>query len=275
VIGLALFVGVFCAVGLAYACTEYAMTTLQVRQRLTRGEAGLKLILAVHGLSFTLTGISAFIVVAASGQRLYLQAAVIALGAQALWLTEQLGSYYRDQVRVRREHHQGLRQEVSKFKSQAGDDIPAASQTHLEPRYDLSKVEPRRGDDFVAEFESRLRMRDELAKIQSQQREEFLASQSRLRIHAELNKLESRQRDDFLASQSPLRLRDEPPKLESQPDGDFLPAARSLFSHLDELNRDPAKRPEIGVQGVALAGEHHPGERAGEHEMARFERDAV
>src|SRR5690242_7036485 len=34
----------------------------------------------------------------------------------------------------------------------------------------------------------------------------------------------------------------------------------------DELHRDAAERPEIGVERVALAGENHPREGAGEHE---------
>jgi hypothetical protein len=36
--------------------------------------------------------------------RLYLQLALISLGAQAIWLVQHLWSYYRDHVRVRYEN---------------------------------------------------------------------------------------------------------------------------------------------------------------------------
>src|SRR5215510_2071709 len=42
-----------------------------------------------------------------------------------------------------------------------------------------------------------------------------------------------------------------------------------------ELHGDAAERTEVGMQGVALLGEHHAGERAGEHQVARLQRDAV
>jgi len=103
VIGVVLFVGVFCAVGFSYACTEYAMTWLDVRRRVTVGEAGLPLILAVNGLSLALMCLSAVILVAASGQNLYVPASVIAVGAQAIWLSQHLWFYYRDHLRVRYE----------------------------------------------------------------------------------------------------------------------------------------------------------------------------
>jgi hypothetical protein len=102
VIGV-LFVGVFCAVGFAYACTEYMMTWFDVRQRVAVGEAGLGLILAVNGLSLALMWLSAVILVAASGHNLYLQVTVISLGAQAIWLSQQLWAYYRDHLRARYE----------------------------------------------------------------------------------------------------------------------------------------------------------------------------
>jgi hypothetical protein len=95
-----LFVGVFCAVGFAYACTEYVMTRFDVRRRVTVGESGLPLILAANGISLLLTWVSAAILAAASGYNLYLQVTVIALGAQAIWLSQHLWSYYQDHVRV-------------------------------------------------------------------------------------------------------------------------------------------------------------------------------
>jgi hypothetical protein len=103
VIGVILFVGVFCAVGFAYACTEYMMTWFGVRRRVTVGESGLGLLLAVNGLSLLLMWVSAVILVAASGHNLYLPVSVIALGAQAIWLSQHLWVYYRDHLRVRYE----------------------------------------------------------------------------------------------------------------------------------------------------------------------------
>src|SRR3974390_449572 len=44
---------------------------------------------------------------------------------------------------------------------------------------------------------------------------------------------------------------------------------------LDELNRNPAEIAEIGMQRIAFAREHHARERAGEHDMAGFERHAM
>src|SRR3954466_13756751 len=44
---------------------------------------------------------------------------------------------------------------------------------------------------------------------------------------------------------------------------------------LDELHGDAAERAEVGVERIALVREHHPGERARQHEMPGLERDAV
>ena len=99
-----LFVSVFGAVGLAYACTEYLMTRLDVRRRVIVGESGLALILAVNLLSLLLLWLSASILVSASGHKLYLQVGVISLGAQAVWLSQHLRFYYRDHLRMRYEN---------------------------------------------------------------------------------------------------------------------------------------------------------------------------
>ena len=99
-----LFVGVFCAVGFTFACTEYMMTRLDVRRRVAVGEVGLGLILAVNFLSLLLVWTSAAILVAASGYPLYLQISVIALGAQAIWLAQHLWFYYREHLHVRCEN---------------------------------------------------------------------------------------------------------------------------------------------------------------------------
>src|SRR5260370_25497554 len=100
VIGV-LLIGVFCAVGFAYACTEYLMTRFDIRRRVMVGEGGVGLILAVNFCSLVLLWLVASILVAASGYRLYLELFVISLGAQTIWLIQHLWSYYRDHVRVR------------------------------------------------------------------------------------------------------------------------------------------------------------------------------
>src|SRR5690349_13910155 len=48
---------------------------------------------------------------------------------------------------------------------------------------------------------------------------------------------------------------------------------RSMAGSSDELHGDAAERAEIGMQRVALAGEHHASERARKHEMAGLDRD--
>ena len=77
-----LFVGVFCAVLFAYACTEYLLIHFDVRRRIIVGECGLLTVIAVNVASLAVVWISSAILVTASGQPLHLQAAVIAIGAQ-------------------------------------------------------------------------------------------------------------------------------------------------------------------------------------------------
>jgi hypothetical protein len=99
VIGV-LVIGVFCAVGLAYACTEFLMTRFDFRRRIMVGHGGVGLILAVNFCSLVLLWLTASILVAASGYRLYLQLLAVSLGAQAIWLVQHLWTYYRDHVHV-------------------------------------------------------------------------------------------------------------------------------------------------------------------------------
>jgi hypothetical protein len=107
VLGLVLFIGVFCAVGLAYACTEFLLIQFDVRQRVMVGESGLPLLLGVNCFSLVLVWLSGAILVAASGQTLYVQITVIAIGAQAIWLAQHLWFYFRDHLRVRYETDSG------------------------------------------------------------------------------------------------------------------------------------------------------------------------
>jgi hypothetical protein len=99
VIGV-MFVGVFVAVFFAYVATEYAMTRFDVRRRVTVGEAGPLLILEVNCASFLLLWVCASILVVASGYQLFLQISVISIGAQTVWLSQDLWFYYRDHLRV-------------------------------------------------------------------------------------------------------------------------------------------------------------------------------
>jgi hypothetical protein len=99
VVGL-LLAGVFGAVAFTYVCTEFAMKGLDVRGRVMAGESGLALIVAVNCLSLMLLWIGGSLVAAATGQHYYLQVAAIALGAQAIWLSQHLWFYYRDHLRV-------------------------------------------------------------------------------------------------------------------------------------------------------------------------------
>jgi hypothetical protein len=95
-----LFASVFCAVLFAYACTEYFLAGFDVRRRILLGESGLALILGVNFASLMLLGASSFVLVAASGLDLYVQAAVIALGAQLVWATQHVWFYHLDHLRV-------------------------------------------------------------------------------------------------------------------------------------------------------------------------------
>ena len=95
-----LFGGVFLAVCFAYACTEFAMTRFDVRRRVMTGESGLPLIVAVNLLCLLLLWAGASVLVAISGHDLYLHVAIIAVGAQAIWLGEHLWFYRRDHLHV-------------------------------------------------------------------------------------------------------------------------------------------------------------------------------
>jgi hypothetical protein len=99
-----LFVGVFCAVLFAYACTEYLLIHFDVRRRVSVGECGLLTVIAVNVASLAVVWISSAILVTASGQPLHLQAAVIAVGAQIVWFVQLMWFYYRDHLRVRYEN---------------------------------------------------------------------------------------------------------------------------------------------------------------------------
>jgi hypothetical protein len=105
VLFVALFVGVFLAVVLAFMCTEYVLVFFDARRSVLVGEgSSLLVILGAHAASFTLVWLSAVIFVFASGAGVYTEATVVALCAQGVWLTQHLWSYYRDHLRLRYEN---------------------------------------------------------------------------------------------------------------------------------------------------------------------------
>src|SRR3984885_4914653 len=55
----------------------------------------------------------------------------------------------------------------------------------------------------------------------------------------------------------------------------FLPLPLVGKGRSNKLQRDAAELAEVGVQRIAFARVDHAGERAGEHQMAGLERDAV
>ena len=99
-----LFVGVFCAILFAYACTEFLLVHLDLRRRVMEGKSGLPMLLAVNVASLAAVWITSATLVAASGQNFHLQAALISVGAQMVWLIHLLRSYRRDHLRVRFEN---------------------------------------------------------------------------------------------------------------------------------------------------------------------------
>jgi hypothetical protein len=98
------FVGMFMAVVLAYACTEYLFVLVDARRRVLVGHGhALLLVLGVNLASFVLVVLCAFIFVLASGTPVYGSAALVCLCAQAVWLAQHLWFYYRDHLRLRYE----------------------------------------------------------------------------------------------------------------------------------------------------------------------------
>jgi hypothetical protein len=94
-----LFVGLFLAVALAYACTEYLLGRLD-----PSGARTLSVILIVNLLSFLILWLSSLAILMASGIPYYLVATIAAVCGQAVWLGQHLWSYYRDHPRLRFEN---------------------------------------------------------------------------------------------------------------------------------------------------------------------------
>ncbi len=96
-----LLIGVFLAVVFAYGCTEYILSRFDARRRVLAGESMFRLIVVSNIASFAVLWLTSLIFVLASGSRLYLQATVVCVFAQAVWLAQHLWFYYRDHVRLR------------------------------------------------------------------------------------------------------------------------------------------------------------------------------
>jgi hypothetical protein len=96
--------GVLLSVLSTYACTEYLLVRLDVRQRILVGQGSpLLLILAANLASFLVVWLSAMVLALASEIHVYDLATIFCIFAQAIWLTQHLWMYYRDHLRMRYE----------------------------------------------------------------------------------------------------------------------------------------------------------------------------
>ncbi len=105
VIGV-LFVGAVFAVLFAYACTQFLLNRFDFQRRLLMGEKSLLIIFGSNLASLALLWIAGFFLLTASGRSLYVQAAVIAVAAQAIWLCRHLWIYHRDHLRLHYESYE-------------------------------------------------------------------------------------------------------------------------------------------------------------------------
>jgi hypothetical protein len=98
------FVGIFVAIVVAYACTEYLLSLFDARGGVLVGRGfSLLLIFGVILASFLLILLSACIVISvisASGTALFNQVAIVCFGVQLVWLGQHLWFYYRDHLRL-------------------------------------------------------------------------------------------------------------------------------------------------------------------------------
>jgi hypothetical protein len=100
VIGV-LAIGFFVAVVCAYACTELLLAQLDSRRRIRdRGVRKLSVVVAANLLSFTVVWGSCLAALLVSAGDYYLEATMICLCAQAVWLGQHLWNYYRDHPRL-------------------------------------------------------------------------------------------------------------------------------------------------------------------------------
>jgi hypothetical protein len=92
--------GALLIVMFAYLCSAFLLGQFDVRRRILVGESGLPLIFGLNLVSLLLVGAFAAWLAYMSGRDLYLHAALIAFGAQAIWLVRHLRFYHRDHLRL-------------------------------------------------------------------------------------------------------------------------------------------------------------------------------
>jgi hypothetical protein len=91
----------------AYLCTTFLLSQFDVYHRMLVGRTSLPIILGSHIVSLVLLWIAGFALLSASGYgNLEMPAALIAVGAQTIWLLRHLLLYRRDHLRVRYEHYE-------------------------------------------------------------------------------------------------------------------------------------------------------------------------
>jgi hypothetical protein len=95
------FVGIFVAAVFSFICTEYLLVHLDARRRVMTGEGfTLLIVVGANLLSFTVMWASALVFIAATDSSVYVEATIICVCAQAIWLAQHLWFYYRDHLRV-------------------------------------------------------------------------------------------------------------------------------------------------------------------------------
>jgi hypothetical protein len=92
------------AVLFAYVCTTLMLAQFNVQRRMLLGQKSLLIIIGSNIVSLVLLWVAGSALLAAAGRdSLQVQAAIIAVGAQAIWLLRDLWRYRRDHLRVRYE----------------------------------------------------------------------------------------------------------------------------------------------------------------------------
>ena len=105
VIGVLAASAVF-AVLFAYVCTTFLLAQFNVQRRMLVGQRTLLIIIGSNIVSLVLLWVAGSALLSAAGRDgLQMQAAMIAVGAQAIWLVRDLWRYRRDHLRVRYEQY--------------------------------------------------------------------------------------------------------------------------------------------------------------------------
>ena len=105
VIGVLAASAVF-AVLFAFVCTTFLLAQFNVQQRMLVGQKSLLIIIGSNIFSLVLLwGVGSALLSAADREGLQTPAAMIAVGAQAIWLVRDLWRYRRNHLRVRYERY--------------------------------------------------------------------------------------------------------------------------------------------------------------------------